>query len=319
MRFDYLALEKALESLEKGLLVVVPTETVYGLAADGYNDKAVARIYALKQRPSFNPLILHYYSAERVLNDVVADERFFKLAEAFWPGPLTIVVKRRDDSKASPLATAGLETLAVRVPSHPLLRSLLEKYPHPLAAPSANPSTRISPTHLQHVLSYFEGSEHVGTFLEGGLAQVGLESTVVDISSKTPAILRPGIITKEALEEVLGPIDEGDHTTSIKAPGQMKKHYAPSLPLRLNATMVREDEALLAFGPQVLNGSKCVMNLSEEGNLLEAASNLFRFLHELDSKEFSAIAVMPIPNVGVGKAINDRLMRANAHENEDSL
>ncbi len=319
MTLDYQALEKALKSLERGLLVVVPTETVYGLAADGYSDSAVARIYELKQRPSFNPLILHYYSVECALEDVEEDERFLKLAKFFWPGPLTIVVNRKKESRVSSLATAGLQTLAVRVPSHPVMRALLEKYPHPLAAPSANPSTRISPTHLLHVLSYFDGCEQVGAFLEGGLSLVGLESTVIDLTSRKPVILRPGSITKEALEEVIGSIAEGDHTTSIKAPGQLKKHYAPSIPIRLNAIDVKEDEALLAFGSHILRGAKYTINLSEKGDLAEAASNLFRFLHELDHKKFSAIAVMPIPNVGIGKAINDRLMRASAQENEDLL
>lgn len=309
----------ALDTLQRGLVVVVPTETVYGLAADAYNDQAVAHIYGVKGRPSFNPLILHYSSIERMVEDIEFDERFLKLAEVFWPGPLTLVMPKKVTSRASSLATAGLDTLAVRVPSHPVMRTLLERYPNPLAAPSANPSMRISPTHLEHVQAYFKDEPAIGVFLEGGKSTVGLESSVLDLTGAIPQLLRPGVITREAIEHVIGSILEGDHTASIKAPGQMKKHYAPSIPLRLNALSVAHNEALLAFGAPVPQGALMTLNLSEKGDLLEAASQLFRFLHTLDRPEFAAIAVMPIPNIGVGRAINDRLQRASAHENEVSL
>lgn len=308
---------RAMTTLGDGFLVVVPTETVYGLAADAYNSDAVAKIYATKGRPAFNPLIFHYFSAERVLEDVEADERFDALAKAFWPGPLTMVLRRKKQSKASSLATAGLDTLAVRVPSHPVFRALLESYPHPLAAPSANPSTRISPTKLMQAQTYFKSSPYVKAYLEGGASVFGIESTVVDLSDKTAHLLRPGIITQEAIESVIGPILGITSTGMIKAPGQMKKHYAPSIPVRLNATFVRANEALLAFGPTPLEGAGTVLNLSETGDLLQAASHLFSYLHALDNPRFQSIAVMPIPNGGVGVAINDRLHRASVRENED--
>lgn len=311
---DYL---RAIATLGEGFLVVVPTETVYGLAADAYDSDAVAKIYATKGRPAFNPLIFHYFSAERVLDDVETDERFGVLAKSFWPGPLTLVLRRKEQSRASSLATAGLETLAVRVPSHPVFRALLESYPRPLAAPSANPTTRISPTTLMQAQTYFKSSPYVKAYLEGGASVFGIESTVVDLSGSKAQLLRPGIITQEEIESVIGPILGLTSKGAIKSPGQMKKHYAPSIPVRLNATFVRDNEALLAFGPTPLEGAGMALNLSEAGDLLQAASHLFSYLHALDNPRFQSIAVMPIPNEGVGVAINDRLSRASARENED--
>lgn len=305
-------LEVSRETLRGGNLVVIPTETVYGLAANAYEDTAVAKIYALKKRPAFNPLIIHYGSLTEIEKSAFLTPTALQLAEAFWPGPLTLVLRRRPTCPVSLLASAGLETLAVRIPAHPLTQKLLHHTGFPLAAPSANPSEGISPTSPADVVQAFQEYEGNLPILEGGPCKVGLESTIVDLTEQnTPRLLRPGFITPENLRSILGvSVLETDENFPIKAPGQLRRHYAPSLPLRLNVTEVGPTEALLSFGPHTLTGSKTELNLSPTGNLEEAAANFFRFLRLLDSPVYSRIAVLPVPDTSIGLAINDRLRRA---------
>ncbi|HLD95379.1 MAG TPA: L-threonylcarbamoyladenylate synthase [Alphaproteobacteria bacterium] len=296
---------KALELLKKGRLIGLPTETVYGLAADATNDQAVASIYALKGRPKVNPLIIHVSCKQMAKKYVKWNEKAELLAEKFWPGPLTLVLPLKPHTPLSLLVTAGLSTVAVRVPNHKLALELLENYPHPLAAPSANISMSMSPTSASHVIDAFK--EKLELVLDGGDCQVGLESTIVDLSEKSPALLRPGGISTKDLEAVLKEKLPPSTTPLLKAPGMMKRHYAPSKPLRLNALNIQKDEALLGFGKTIL---PVAFNLSEKGDLKEAASQLFRMLRVMDKLSVSRLAVMPIPNEGLGQAINDRLLRA---------
>ncbi|MDZ4323175.1 MAG: L-threonylcarbamoyladenylate synthase [Alphaproteobacteria bacterium] len=296
-------LEEALQLLHAGGLIGLPTETVYGLAADATQDLAVAKIFEQKNRPSINPLIIHGATQTTFQEHVEWDERAQLLADAFWPGPLTLVLPRKLTSSISLLASAGLETLAVRVPHHPVALDLLKKFGKPLAAPSANRSGKVSPTTAEHVAEDFPNL----FILNGGATTIGLESTILDLTSAILLILRPGGISQEELEAVIGPIQMHDSST-IKAPGMMKSHYAPHLPLRLNALEPQPGEAFLAFGPAAQND----LNLSATGELREAAANLFKMLRFLDQMEFKGIAVAPIPMQGLGLALNDRLQRAAA-------
>lgn len=297
-------MDKALSRWKAGELVAIPTETVYGLAADATNGEAVARIYATKGRPQFNPLIVHVAYVGMAERYVEWTEEAERLAEAFWPGPLTLVLKRKPDSPISELVSAGGDTIAIRCPQHPVAHQLIAAYGEGIAAPSANRSGRVSPTTAQHVRAEFGDTVMV---IDGGPCQHGIESTVVDLSGPRPAILRPGSVTRAMIERVLGPLGEAGE--GIKSPGQLESHYAPSLPVRLNATHIEPGEALLAFGPPI-PGAAQVLNLSEGGNLLEAAANLFAMLRALDDPRYTAIAVMPIPEEGLGEAIADRLRRA---------
>jgi L-threonylcarbamoyladenylate synthase len=297
------ALEEACQLLLVGGLIGLPTETVYGLAADATQDLAVAKIFEQKKRPSLNPLIIHGASQDTFQNHVEWNERAQLLADTFWPGPLTLVLPRKSTSSISLLASAGLETLAVRVPHHPVALTLLKKLGKPLAAPSANRSGKVSPTTADHVAEDFPDL----FILEGGATTIGLESTILDLTSPTPLILRPGGISQEELEAVIGPLQGHDGGT-IKAPGMMKSHYAPHLPLRLNVLEPHAGEAFLAFGP----AAQWDLNLSETEDLREAAANLFKMLRLLDQREFKGIAVAPIPMQGLGRALNDRLQRAAA-------
>lgn len=297
------ALEEARQLLLAGGLIGLPTETVYGLAADATQDLAVAKIFEQKKRPSINPLIIHGASQEAFQDHVEWNERAQLLADTFWPGPLTLVLQRKSTSTVSLLASAGLETLAVRVPHHPVALTLLKKVGKPLAAPSANRSGKVSPTTADHVAEDFPDL----FILEGGATTVGLESTILDLTSPTPLILRPGGISQEELETVIGPLQMHGGST-IKAPGMMKSHYAPHLPLRLNVLKPHTGEAFLAFGP----AAQWDLNLSETEDLREAAANLFKMLRLLDQREFKGIAVAPIPRQGLGIALNDRLQRAAA-------
>ncbi|EKE77296.1 L-threonylcarbamoyladenylate synthase [Oceanibaculum indicum] len=304
------AIDEAAALLRAGQLVAFPTETVYGLGGDATDDRAVAAIFAAKGRPSFNPLISHLpdvaHARELALFTPLAE----KLAAAFWPGPLTMVLKRRPDCPVSHLACAGLDTIALRVPAHPVAKRLLEATGRPVVAPSANPSGRVSPTSAEHVAEGLAG--RLALVLDGGPCAIGLESTVVDATGDRPVLLRPGGVTLEALEQVAGPVitpeSDPDAPTS---PGQLASHYAPALPVRLNAADVRPGEALLAFGP-ALPGAAITLNLSETGNLEEAAANLFALLRALDRPGLAGIAVMPVHEAGLGLAINDRLRRAAA-------
>ncbi len=293
--------------LRGGGLVAFPTETVYGLGGDATDGKAVARIFAAKGRPTFNPLIVHVAARAWVADLAETDARFEKLAAAFWPGPLTLILRRRQDCPASDLVSAGLDTIAVRMPDHAVAQELLRAVGKPLAAPSANASGTVSPTLAQHVAASLGAK--VDLIIDGGACRVGLESTVLDLSEAAATILRPGTITAEQIAAVIGPVSVShDDPAAPKSPGQLASHYAPSLPLRLNAARADEGEALLGFGP-----GPATLNLSPAGDLVEAAANLFAMLRALDEpSRFRAIAVMPIPAAGIGIAINDRLARAAA-------
>jgi L-threonylcarbamoyladenylate synthase len=304
-------IERAARLLRAGELVAFPTETVYGLGADATNDRAVAGIFEVKGRPHFNPLIVHV--ADVAAAEAVAsfDAPARKVAARFWPGPLSLVLRRRETGAASLLVSAGLDTVAVRVPAHPTARSLLEAAGLPIAAPSANRSGRISPTTAMDVAA--ELGDRVALILDDGPCNVGVESTVLDLTGKVPALLRPGGVALEELAEVLGPIEvtaagEGP----LRSPGRLPSHYAPALPVRLNAASARPGEALLAFGAEAPPGFAEVLFLSRSRDLAEAAANLFAMLRRLDRPKFSGIAVMPIPEKGLGRAINDRLRRAAA-------
>ncbi len=293
--------------LREGGLVAFPTETVYGLGADATSDRAVARVYDAKGRPRFNPLIVHVPDLAHAERLGVFGREARRLAEAFWPGPLTIVVKRRADCPVSLLASAGLDSLAIRVPDHPVAHDLLAALDRPVVAPSANPSGKVSPTTAEHVRKGLGGT--VAMIFDGGACAVGLESTIVSFLEDEPRLLRPGGLAREKIERVLGHalVTSGDEAQP-NAPGQIESHYAPRAQLRLDADAPQKDEAYLGFGPSYKNGA----NLSPSGDVVEAAANLFRMLHELDATGAKRIAVAPIPSTGLGEAINDRLKRAAA-------
>ncbi len=306
------AIKDAAAALEAGQLVAFPTETVYGLGADARSDKAVAKIFASKGRPSFNPLIIHGASLEQLEKYADFNDMARELALHFWPGPLTLVLPRKEDSGISLLASAGLPALALRVPSHPVAQALLRKSGLPVAAPSANKSGHISATTPQHVLD--ELGDKIDVVLGAGRCTVGLESTIIDLTTPTPTLLRPGGVPREPIERITGKLAlTASKAARPNSPGQLESHYAPNAAVRLNATHVEADEALLAFGPDMgMKGGVARMNLSPNGDLHEAAANLFSMLHELDKSGARAIAVMPIPEEGLGLAINDRLTRAAA-------
>ncbi|MCW5752402.1 MAG: threonylcarbamoyl-AMP synthase [Alphaproteobacteria bacterium] len=306
---DQTAIAEAAQILQQGGLVAIPTETVYGLAADATNGRAVAAIFAAKGRPEFNPLIVHVASLEAARHLAELDERAERLAAVFWPGALTLVLRRLPGCPISELASAGLPTLAIRVPAHPVARALLDACRLPLAAPSANRSGQVSPTEAQHVAESL--GENVDLILDAGPCQVGIESTIVGLTRAEATLLRPGGIEREAIEALIGPL-VAPREQAIEAPGMLASHYAPRLPLRLYASEVAPDEALLGFGRELPEGAAMTMNLSPGGDLREAAAHLFAYLRALDRPVFRAIAVMPIPENGLGLAINDRLRRAAA-------
>ncbi len=302
-----------------GELVAFGTETVYGLGADARNGRAVARIFEAKGRPHFNPLICHYADAEAVFAHVEASALARRLAAAFWPGPLTLVLPRRVTCPVALLAGAGLETLAVRVPAHPVALALIQALGGPIAAPSANRSGGISPTAAAHVLASLGG--RIAAVIDSGPCTVGIESTVLDLSGDTPFLLRPGGLSVEALQDVAGPIGRGmtpgqaEAARTLRSPGLQVSHYAPALPLRMNATALAAGEALLAFGPAFAK-SALTFQLSARSDPVEAAARLFEGLHWLDETApkhgLSRIAAMRVPEAGLGLAINDRLGRASA-------
>jgi L-threonylcarbamoyladenylate synthase len=310
------AVAAAARVLAEGGLVAFPTETVYGLGADAANPAAVARIYQAKGRPAFNPLIAH-------VGDITAARRIARLnahaaalAEAFWPGPLTLVLPKTQNCAVADLATAGLDTVAIRIPAHPVARDILRAFGGPVVAPSANLSGHVSPTTAAHVQSDLAG--RIDLIVDGGPVAVGVESTIVGCFDE-PMLLRPGGLPRAEIERVLGralvqpPADTGTDNVQPLAPGMLTSHYAPRAKVRLDAHRLEPGEALLAFGLGAISGidaASVVMNLSERGNLDEAAANLFGHLRALDGKGMRTIAVMPIPNEGLGEAINDRLRRA---------
>ncbi|MCH2067681.1 MAG: threonylcarbamoyl-AMP synthase [Shimia sp.] len=303
---DATGFARAASVLQGGGLVSFPTETVYGLGADARQDKAVARIFEAKNRPTFNPLIVHVADVAATKRYVHWNDMADRLAAAFWPGPLTLVLPLRDDSGLSPLVTANLPTLAIRVPEHPVAQALLSTFDGPVAAPSANPSGKISPTRAQHVINGLSG--RIEAVVDGGDCGVGVESTILGLFDE-PTLLRPGGLPQEAIEAALGrPVVIRSEADPLMAPGQMLSHYAPGASVRLNAVEIVNGERLLGFGK--VDGA--TLNLSAAGDLTEAAANLFHHLHALDADGDAPIAVSPIPDHGLGRAINDRLRRAAA-------
>lgn len=309
-------LVRAGQWLRAGRLVAFPTETVYGLGADATNPEAVAAIFAAKGRPSYNPLIVHCAGADAAARVAVFDERASILAETLWPGPLTLVLPVRPEAGLAPAVTAGLGTVAVRVPAHPTAHGLLLAAGCPVAAPSANRSGGVSPTTPQHVVESLGSA--VAMVLAAGRCAVGLESTILGLCGPQAVLLRPGAVTLADLEALIGPVENPENIVAgahaaPSAPGQLASHYAPHLPVRLNAATVEAEEALLAFGPDAfVRGGRRRLNLSPGGDLHEAAANLYAMLRALDDPGCRAIAVMPIPDHGIGLAINDRLRRAAA-------
>ena len=305
------AIAAAARVLADGGLVAFPTETVYGLGADATNGAAVARLYSAKGRPRFNPLIAHVADARAALRLARFSDEAKLLAGVFWPGPLTLVLPKQDDCPVSELATAGLDSIAVRVPDHPIARDLLLAFGGPVVAPSANRSGHVSPTLAAHVQADLDG--RIDLIIDGGPTSVGVESTIVSFLTN-PTLLRPGGLPRDAIERVLG-YDLAEAEPKVDnaplAPGMLASHYAPRAPVRLNAVGVRPGEALLAFGPAAPSAER-ILNLSPTGDLVEAAANLFSHLRVLDGSGASGIAVMPIPNEDLGEAINDRLARAAA-------
>ncbi|PTE16429.1 L-threonylcarbamoyladenylate synthase [Pseudogemmobacter blasticus] len=299
---------QAANLLRSGRLVAFPTETVYGLGGDARQDETVARIFAAKGRPRFNPLIVHVPSLAAAERVAVFDARARAVATAFWPGPLTLVLPQRSGAGLSPLVTADLPTVAVRVPAHPVARALLEAFGGPLAAPSANPSGRVSPTRAAHVLAGLAGQ--IAAVLDGGACAVGVESTILGLDGDSPRLLRPGGLPLEALEAALGQqIASGGSAAKPNAPGQLASHYAPAAVVRLNAHAAETGEILVGFGP--VRGD---LTLSAAGDLVEAAAALFHLLREADALAGPGgrIAFAPVPETGLGRAINDRLRRAAA-------
>ena len=306
----------AARCLEEGGLVAFPTETVYGLGADAANPAAIARLYQAKGRPSFNPLIAHVGDIQAATRIARFNAIATTLAQAFWPGPLTLVLPKTRDCAVADLATAGLDTIAVRVPAHPVALAILRAFGGPVVAPSANLSGHVSPTNAEHVHSDLMG--RIDLIVDGGAVAVGVESTIVGCFD-APMLLRPGGLPRGEIERVLGrpllrpPEDADNDAGQPLAPGMLASHYAPRTRVRLDAGSVEDGEALLAFGPDAVAGvdaATAVMNLSVRGDLNEAAAHLFGYLRALDSKGARAIAVMPVPHHGLGEAINDRLRRA---------
>lgn len=310
---DPQSLETAAAALRAGSLVALPTETVYGLAADATNGEAVAAIFAAKGRPRFNPLICHVSSRAMAEEIATVDPLSEQLMEAFWPGPLTLVLPLREGTAIHPLATAGLSTVAIRMPRG-IAREVIGRVGRPLAAPSANPSGRISPTTAEAVEAGL--GDRVAFIIDGGPSPVGVESTILRVEGDRLTLLRPGGLAASEIERVAGhPLARRATGAAVVAPGMLASHYAPHAPVRIDAAELRAGEALLAFGSQRISGADkavAMLNLSPAGNLAEAAANLFSFLARLDESDASAIAVEPIPNEGLGEAINDRLARAAA-------
>lgn len=305
------AIKQAGALIRDGNLVAFPTETVYGLGANAYDGQAVARIFEVKGRPQFNPLITHFANVEDALKEGVFNDYALELATRLWPAPLSLIVKKQKNSAIHDLVSAGLETIAVRVPNHLVAIGLIKQAGVPIAAPSANLSGKISPTNAMHVFQSFK--DKVPYILSGGASQVGLESTVVDCSREIPVIVRRGFYDEPYLSEICGCDVVFEPSTKEKpiSPGQILRHYAPQTKLTLGVLMPKKGHGYLAFGPTMINDDSVVVkNLSEKGDLVEAAKNLFSYLHFLDELNLSEISVAPIPNQGLGAAINDRLLKA---------
>jgi len=299
----------AAEVLKEGNLVSFPTETVYGLGGDATNNLAIAKIFETKNRPEFNPLIIHFSSFDQIEENCEINDDIKKLSDLFWPGPMTIILKKKKESKISELASANLDTVGVRIPNNKTALKLIKSFGKPIAAPSANTSSSLSPTEADHVFEYFENDKNLSLILDGGPTKIGLESTIINIINDEIYILRYGGVSVEELKEKFPQrIINIEQKTNEKiiAPGMLSKHYSPVVPLRINAKKAKKNELLIGFGPNYGDP-----NLSFEGNLVEAASNLFSFLAKYQ-KKYSKIAIAPIPNKGIGRAINDRIKRATS-------
>ncbi|MBA1340506.1 MAG: L-threonylcarbamoyladenylate synthase [Pelagibacterales bacterium] len=307
-KFNNKNLNKAVNILKKNDLVGVPTETVYGLAGNAYSKSSIKKIFGLKKRPKINPLIIHYLDIKRIVNDVQLNEKFIKLYKTFCPGPITFILKKKNSSKIPKLATANLNTIAIRFPDNRILRKILKKINMPLAIPSANISSGISPVNAKDVVDEFK--EKIKFVINGGPSKIGLESTVVDLTGK-PKILRPGVISPKKIGKVLkSKISIFKSFKKIKSPGSIKKHYSPGIPMKLNQKKTLINCAFIILGKKYKK-TKNTFNLSEKSNLNEAAKNLYKVFRKIKKKKYKIIHVVKIPNKGIGIAINDRLKHAS--------
>ena len=302
-------LKRAKKNVEDNNVIGIPTETVYGLAGNAYSDRSIKKIFKLKKRPNFNPLIIHFKNLNDLKNDVNLNANFKKLYSAFCPGPITFILKKKKKSRISKIATAGKKTVAVRIPKHKAARNLLSIIKFPLAAPSANISSKLSPTSAEDVFEEF--GNKIKFILDGGQCKIGLESTIVDLTGK-PSILRPGSITAEKIQKILKKkIKIKKNLKRVKAPGQLKLHYSPGIPVKMNKKNAKKHQALIGFGKKFKVG-KNYFNLSKKGNLKEAANNLYKTMRKIRKRNFKSIAVVKIPNTEIGYAINDRLRKASS-------
>ena len=301
-------LKKAKKNVEDNNVIGLPTETVYGLAANAYSDKSVKKIFKLKKRPIFNPLIIHFKNLKYLKKDAICNDSFIKLYKALCPGPITFILNKSSKSKISKIATAGKKTIAVRIPKHKVARNLLKILNFPLAAPSANISSKLSPTCANDIVDEF--GNKIKFILNGGQCKIGLESTIIDLTGK-PTILRQGIITAEAIYKILKKkITINKKPKIIKSPGQLKLHYSPGIPILMNKMYPKKNGAFITFGKK-FKGGKNNFNLSKNDDLTEAASNLYKMMRKIKNKNFKSISVCKIPDFGIGHAINDRLRKAS--------
>ena len=301
-------LKKAKKNIENNNVIVMPTETVYGLAGNAYSNKSVTKIFKLKKRPTFNPLIIHFKNLKGLKNDVIMNNAFTKLYKAFCPGPITFILKRKAKSKISKMATARKKTVAVRIPKHKVARNLLKILKVPLAAPSANIASKLSSTSAKDVVDEF--GNKIKLILDGGQCKIGLESTIIDLTVK-PTILKPGSISAEKIQKILKKkITINNNPKKIKGPGQLKLHYSPGIPIIMNRTHPEKNQAFIGFGKKFKHG-KNNFNLSKNGSLKEAANNLYKIMRKIKKRNFKSIAVTQIPNIELGQAINDRLIKAS--------
>ena len=301
-------LKKAKKNIENNNVIGIPTETVYGLAGNAYSNKSIAKIFRLKKRPSINPLIIHFKNLRDLRNEVILNSDFISLYRAFCPGPITFILKKKLKSKISKIATAKKKTVAVRIPKHKVVRKLLNILKVPLAAPSANISSKVSPTCANDVAEEF--NNQIKIILDGGQCQIGLESTIIDLTGK-PTILRPGSITTEQIKKILKKkITINKNLKKIRGPGQLKLHYSPGIPVKMNKNYPEKNQAFISFGKK-FNKGKNQFNLSKNGNLKEAANNLYKIMRKIKKRNFKSIAIAQIPNIGLGRAINDRLIKAS--------
>ena len=301
-------LKKAKKNIENNNVIGMPTETVYGLAGNAYSNKSVTKIFKLKKRPTFNPLIIHFKNLSDLKNNVILNKAFTKLYKAFCPGPITFILKRKAKSKISKIATARKKTVAVRIPKHKVARNLLKILNAPLAAPSANIASKLSPTSAKDVVDEF--GNKIKLILDGGQCKIGLESTIIDLTAK-PTILRPGSISVEKIQKILKKkVTINNSPKKIKGPGQLKLHYSPGIPIIMNRKYPEKNQAFIGFGKKFKLG-KNNFNLSKNGSLKEAANNLYKIMRKIKKKKFKSIAVTQIPNIELGRAINDRLIKAS--------